>query len=78
MTSVPSGTSSLNSFAANIGMRMHPWLNPEVKIIAASGLTAGHKSGEASLEGVKIFLSKPYTAESLLKAIAEILKTKQS
>ena len=49
-------------------------MNPEVKIIAASGLTAGHKSGEASLEGVKIFLSKPYTAESLLKAIAEILK----
>ncbi|MDQ2922212.1 MAG: PAS domain S-box protein [Acidobacteriota bacterium] len=53
-------------------------LNPGVKIIAASGLMASHKVGEASLEGVKIFLSKPYTAESLLKALAEILKTKQS
>ena len=49
-------------------------MNPEVKIIAASGLTAGHKAGEASLEGVKIFLSKPYTAEKLLKALAYVLK----
>jgi PAS domain S-box-containing protein len=49
-------------------------MNAEVKIIAASGLTAGHKAGEASLEGVKIFLSKPYTAEKLLKALAEVLR----
>lgn len=49
-------------------------MNSQVKIIAASGLTAGHKAGEASLEGVKIFLSKPYTAEKLLKALAEVLK----
>lgn len=48
-------------------------MNPEVKIIAASGLTAGHKAGETSLEGVKIFLGKPYTAERLLKALAEVL-----
>jgi len=48
-------------------------MNPEVKIIAASGLSAGHKAGESSLEGVKIFLSKPYTAEKLLKALAELL-----
>jgi len=51
-------------------------MNSEVRIIAASGLTAGHKAGEASLEGVKIFLSKPYTAEKLLKAIADVLQTK--
>lgn len=49
-------------------------MNPKVKIIAASGLTAGHKAGEASLEGVKVFLSKPHTAEKLLKALAEVLK----
>jgi len=49
-------------------------MNAEVKIIAASGLTAGHTAGEASLEGVKIFLSKPYTAEKLLKALAEVLR----
>jgi CheY-like chemotaxis protein len=50
-------------------------MNPEVKIIAASGLTAGHKPGEGSLAGVKMFLSKPYTAEKLLKALAEMLKS---
>jgi PAS domain S-box-containing protein len=50
-------------------------MNPKVRIIAASGLTAGHKPGEAALEGVKLFLTKPYTAERLLKAIAEVLKS---
>jgi nitrogen-specific signal transduction histidine kinase len=48
-------------------------MNPAIKIIAASGLAGGHKPGEASLEGVKLFLSKPYTAEKLLKALAELL-----
>jgi PAS domain S-box-containing protein len=46
-------------------------LNPNAKIIAASGLSA-HKPGE--LTGVKVFLTKPYTAEKLLKAIADILR----
>lgn len=50
-------------------------MNPAVKIIAASGLTARHKPGEGSLEGVKVFLNKPYTAEKLLKALAETLKS---
>ena len=50
-------------------------MDREVKIIAASGLTAGHKAGEASLEGVAMFLGKPYTAEKLLVALAKILKT---
>ena len=49
-------------------------INPAIRIIAASGLIGGHKPGEASLEGVSMFLSKPYTAEKLLKALAEILK----
>jgi PAS domain S-box-containing protein len=47
-------------------------LNPNVKIIAASGLTA-NKPGE--FIGVEVFLTKPYAAEILLKAIAETLKT---
>jgi CheY-like chemotaxis protein len=49
-------------------------MNPDVKIIAASGLTTGHQPGEGSLEGVQTFLSKPYTAEKLLTALAELLK----
>ncbi|HUE82468.1 MAG TPA: PAS domain S-box protein [Pyrinomonadaceae bacterium] len=49
-------------------------MNPEVKIIAASGLSTHNKAGEAQLEGVKIFLNKPYTAEKLLRGLAEVLE----
>lgn len=49
-------------------------MNSEVRIIAASGLTAGNKANEGGLEGVEIFLSKPYTAEKLLNALAQVLK----
>jgi two-component system cell cycle sensor histidine kinase/response regulator CckA len=48
-------------------------MDADVKIIAASGLTAGNTAGEGSLEGVNVFLSKPYTAEKLLKALAQVL-----
>lgn len=49
-------------------------MNPEVRIIAASGLPKGQRTGEASLEGVNVFLNKPYTAEKLLKVLAQVLK----
>ncbi len=49
-------------------------MNPKVKIIAASGLEQGQRAGEGVLEGVSVFLNKPYTAEKLLKTLAEILK----
>jgi len=48
-------------------------LDPQVKVIASSGLAADGKMAEAASVGVKTFLSKPYTAERLLKALAEIL-----
>jgi two-component system cell cycle sensor histidine kinase/response regulator CckA len=44
-------------------------LNPKIKIIASSGLA---ESGRA-IEGVKMFLPKPYTAERLLKALADVI-----
>jgi PAS domain S-box-containing protein len=50
-------------------------INPEVKIIASSGLSANDKTFEAADEGVRIFLKKPYTAEKLLKALTEVLGT---
>jgi two-component system cell cycle sensor histidine kinase/response regulator CckA len=50
-------------------------LNPEAKIIASSGLSANDNAFEAADEGVRIFLKKPYTAEKLLKALAEVLGT---
>lgn len=48
-------------------------MNPNVRIIAASGLGAGQRAGEGALEGVAVFLSKPYTAEKLLKTLAQVL-----
>ena len=48
-------------------------MNPKVRIIAASGLGAGQRAGEGALEGVSVFLNKPYTAEKLLKTLAQVL-----
>ncbi|HEU4834607.1 MAG TPA: PAS domain S-box protein [Pyrinomonadaceae bacterium] len=50
-------------------------MNPGVRIIAASGLGTGMHAGEGTLEGVTVFLNKPYTAEKLLKTLAEVLRS---
>ena len=49
-------------------------MNPNIRIIAASGFATGQHGADASLEGIRIFLNKPYTAEKLLRALAEVLK----
>jgi PAS domain S-box-containing protein len=49
-------------------------MNPAVRIIAASGLGTGQRAGEGALEGVSVFLNKPYTAERLLKTLAQVLR----
>jgi CheY-like chemotaxis protein len=48
-------------------------LNPQVKIIACSGLAETERAAEAEQLGVKSFLSKPYTAEGLLKMIDRLI-----
>ena len=48
-------------------------INPTLKIIAASGLNAGGSLSALSGPGVKAFLIKPYTAETLLKTIRAAL-----
>jgi DNA-binding NtrC family response regulator len=48
-------------------------MNPNIRIIAASGLGTAQRAGEGLLEGVSDFLTKPYTAEKLLKTLAEVL-----
>ncbi|HEY7913886.1 MAG TPA: PAS domain S-box protein [Blastocatellia bacterium] len=50
-------------------------LNPEVRVIGSSGLSSNDKTFEVADEGTRIFLKKPYTAEKLLRALAEILGT---
>jgi hypothetical protein len=47
--------------------------NPLVKIIAVSGLTSSEKVSVAMDSGVKAFLSKPYTAQQLLKTLHSVL-----
>ena len=48
-------------------------MNPKIKIIAASGLIANGGAAKASGAPLKHFLAKPYTSETLLKAIRSIL-----
>jgi PAS domain S-box-containing protein len=49
-------------------------MNPEVKIIAISGLMASNKMTKALEMGVKAFLNKPYTAEELLTTLNTVLQ----
>lgn len=49
-------------------------LDPNLIIIASSGLESEGKIAQASGRGVKHFLPKPYTAERLLKTVAEALR----
>ncbi|NJN59212.1 MAG: response regulator [Leptolyngbyaceae cyanobacterium SL_5_9] len=48
-------------------------IDPEVSIIAVSGLTSNQQSALLSGVGVKAFLSKPYTAEKLLRTLRDVL-----
>ncbi len=48
-------------------------LNPNVRIIAASGLNANGMVTKALHAGVKHFIPKPYTAETLLKTLQQVL-----
>jgi CheY-like chemotaxis protein len=48
-------------------------INPEIKIIATSGLNANGSGTKPPGTGVKHFLTKPYTAEALLKTLRAIL-----
>ncbi len=48
-------------------------INPEVKILAASGLTSNHTVNKSGGAGAQHFLTKPYTAETLLRAMRVLL-----
>jgi len=49
-------------------------MNPQVRIVAASGLNANSMVARAASVGVKHFISKPYSAETLLKTMRDLLK----
>lgn len=48
-------------------------MNPEAKIIAASGLNANNMAAKAATAGVRHFIPKPYTAGALLKTVRQVL-----
>jgi PAS domain S-box-containing protein len=48
-------------------------INPDVKIIGSSGMDGGGGITAAANVGVKEFIPKPYSAETLLKAIARAI-----
>lgn len=48
-------------------------INPQVKIIATSGLMSSSKLALAACDGVKTFLSKPYTVKELLHTLQMVL-----
>ena len=48
-------------------------IEPEVKIIAVSGLAEKEKLAKIAEAQVQAFLPKPYTAEKLLKTLSEVL-----
>ena len=51
-------------------------INPRVPIIASSGFTVDHRAAESSGNSVRMFLPKPYSADKLLTALAEIIGSK--
>jgi PAS domain S-box-containing protein len=57
----------------NATIRVLNKIRPGLRIIAASGLNENHVVAKAMSNGVKHFLAKPYTAESLLTKIREAL-----
>ena len=48
-------------------------INPRVKIICSSGLATNSTLAKAAAIGVKDFIPKPFNAESMLKAVHEVL-----
>ncbi len=50
-------------------------MNPQVRIIAASGLSVKDMVAKATNAGVKHFIPKPYTAETLLQKLNTVLCT---
>ena len=43
--------------------------HPEIPVIAASGLTANAQAMQPGQDGVRFFLTKPFSASELLQAV---------
>ena len=54
-------------------MRVLKKLEPNIKVIATSGMDQDAKFEELKALGMKAFLSKPYTAEKILTTLRTVL-----
>jgi len=61
------------SMTGQVAIRILQRINPQIKIIAVSGLASNDKVALTAGVGVKAFLSKPYTARELLNTINGVL-----
>ena len=52
-------------------------INPDVKVIAASGLASNMNPAKVSDAGIRYFLNKPYRAETLLKTLREAIDSRE-
>lgn len=52
-------------------------INPDVKVIAISGLSSSDKLAAAATSGVTNFLSKPFSAKELLQTLNSVLHAKK-
>ncbi len=52
-------------------------INPDVKVIAISGLSSSDKLAAAAVSGVTNFLSKPFSAKELLQTLSKVLDPKK-
>lgn len=50
-------------------------VDPQVAIIACSGLCTAQREAEVLQHGARLFIPKPYTEEQLLQALSEVLDT---
>ena len=52
-------------------------INPDVKVIAASGLSSNMNPAKVSDAGIRYFLNKPYRADTLLKTLREAIDSRE-
>ncbi|MDB9305775.1 PAS domain S-box protein [Nodularia spumigena CS-591/12] len=66
----------ISSMAGGTAIRTLQVINPEVQIIAMSGLASAAALARATVTGIHGFLAKPFTADELLNSIHDVLVAK--
>jgi CheY-like chemotaxis protein len=52
-------------------------INPDVSVIACSGLRTAQREADVLERGARLFLPKPYTEDQLLQALGQVLDVVQ-